>query len=34
MITLRAILIYLFCQFEDFQQAGKNGAVRMMLGKS
>jgi hypothetical protein len=34
MITLRAILIYLFCSFEDFQQAGRNGAVRQMLGKS
>ena len=34
MTTLRAFLIYLFCQFEDFQQVGKNGTVRNILAKS
>ena len=33
MTTLRALLIYLFCQFEDFQTVGKNGSVRLMLAK-
>ena len=34
MHRILAFLIYLFCQFEDFQQVGKNGAVRNILAKS
>lgn len=31
MTTLRALLIFLFCQFEDYRTVGRNGAVRQML---
>lgn len=34
MSTIRAILIYIFCSFEDYTLAGRNGAVRQMLGKA
>lgn len=33
MTTIRALLVFLFCQYDDYLTLGKNGAIKRLLAK-